>query len=112
MTGHSMPAAMAIADKFPWRNYRSFVDIGAAEGCLPVRVALANPHLTGASFDLPEVKLLFEEYVASFGVQDRIAFRAGDFFKDPLPSADVLVMGMILHDWNLETKRVLLKKAC
>ena len=29
-------------------------------------------------------------------------FRVGDFFKEPLPAADVLVMGMILHDWNLD----------
>ena len=111
MTGHSMPSALAIAGKFPWRSYRTFVDIGAAEGCLPVQVALAHPHLTGASFDLPAVQPLFEEYVASFGLQDRISFRPGDFFKDALPSAEVLVMGMILHDWNLETKKLLLKKA-
>lgn len=111
MTGHSLPAALAIAQKFPWRKYKHMIDIGAAEGCLPVQVALAHPHLIGESFDLPVVQPFFDEYVASFGVQDRIHFRPGDFFKDPLPSADVLVMGMILHDWNLETKRVLLKKA-
>lgn len=111
MTGHSLPSAMAIAEKFPWRKYKTFVDIGAAEGCLPVQVALANPHLVGESFDLPVVRPFFEEYVASFGLKDRIHFRAGDFFNDPLPTADVLVMGMILHDWNLEVKRLLLKKA-
>ena len=111
MTGHSLPSAMAIAEKFRWRKYKTFVDIGAAEGCLPVRVALAHPHLVGESFDLPAVRPFFEEYVASFGLQDRLRFRAGDFFKDPMPKADVLVMGMILHDWNLDAKRLLLKKA-
>ena len=44
----------------------------------------------------------FEEYVASFGLQSRVRFHSGDFFKDSLRSADVLVTGMILHDWNLE----------
>jgi len=111
MTGHSLPSAMAIAEKFRWGKYKTFVDVGAAEGCLPVRVALAHPHLVGESFDLPAVRPFFEEYVASFGLQDRIRFRAGDFFKDPMPTADVLVMGMILHDWNLDEKRLLLKKA-
>ena len=53
----------------------------------------------------------FEEYIASFRLQDRIKFRLGDFFKDSLPAADVLVMGMILHDWNLDVKITLLKKA-
>ena len=111
MTGHSLPSAMAIARKFPWSQYTTFADIGPAEGCLPVQVGLANPHLTGEGFDLPTVGPIFEEYVASFGLHDRIRFHAGNFFTEPLPSADVLVMGMILHDWNLDTKRTLLKKA-
>lgn len=111
MTGHSLPSAMAIAQKFPWQKYKTFADVGTAEGCLPVQVALANPHLVGEGFDLPMVRPFFEEYVASFGLQDRIGFRNGDFFKDPMPGVDVLVMGMILHDWNLAEKRALLKKA-
>ena len=35
----------------------------------------------------------------------------GDFFADPWPEADVLVMGHILHDWDLDEKRTLLQKA-
>lgn len=111
MTGHSMPSAMVIAQKFPWQKYKTFADLGPAEGCLAVQVALANPHLAGEGVDLPAVRPFFEEYVASFGLQDRVKFRTGDFFKDPMPGADVLVMGMILHDWNLEEKRRLLKSA-
>jgi hypothetical protein len=111
MTGHSLPSAMAIAEKFPWAKFRTFADIGTAEGCFPVQVAIAHLHLVGEGFDLPAVRPFFEEYVASFRLQDRVKFRTGDFFKDPLPGADVLVMGMILHDWNLEVKRTLLKKA-
>jgi hypothetical protein len=111
MTGHSLPSAIAIAQKFPWTKYQSFADIGTAEGCLPVRVAMAHPHLMGEGFDLPPVRPFFEKYIASFHLDDRLRFRVGDFFKDPLPAADVLVMGMILHDWDLETKMTLLRKA-
>ncbi|HEV7987160.1 MAG TPA: methyltransferase [Candidatus Binataceae bacterium] len=111
MTGHSLPSAMAIARKFPWEKYRTFADVGTAEGCLPVQVAMAHPHLVGEGFDLPAVRPFFDEYVASFHLQDRVKFRVGDFFKEPLPAADVLVMGMILHDWNLDVKMALLKKA-
>jgi len=57
------------------------------------------------------VRPLFDDYIASFGLQQRVRFRTGNFFDDPLPTADVLVMGMILHDWDLATKRLLLKKA-
>jgi hypothetical protein len=111
MTGLSLGAAKAIAEKFPWRKYHSFVDIGAAQGGLPVQVALAHPHLSGGGFDLPVVGPIFEEYAASFGLSDRLRFYPGSFFTDPLPSADVLVMGHILHDWDLEEKRLLLGKA-
>jgi hypothetical protein len=111
MTGHSLPSAMTIAQKFPWQKYTNFADVGTAEGCLPVQVALTNPHLRGEGFDLPAVRPFFEEYVASFGLQERVRFRAGDFFGDRLPNAEVLVIGMILHDWNLDEKRQLLQKA-
>src|SRR5579863_7183403 len=101
MTGHSVPSALAIAKQFPWAKYKTFADIGTAQGCLAVQVAQANPHLTGLGFDLPAVRPFFEEYIASFKLQERLRFHAGDFFKEPLPRADVLVMGMILHDWSL-----------
>ncbi len=111
MTGVSMGSAMAIAHKFPWQNYQTFIDIGCAEGGLPVQVALAHQHLAGGGFDLPVVQPIFEEYVASFGLSDRLKFYSGDFFADPLPRADVLIMGHILHDWNLDEKKTLLTKA-
>jgi hypothetical protein len=111
MTGVSLGAGMAIAEKFPWKEYRTFVDIGAAQGAVPVQVALKNPHLQGIGYDLPQVKPVFEKYIRANGVADRVRFEAGDFFKDPMPRADVLIMGHILHDWSLEQKRALLAKA-
>lgn len=111
MTGVSMGSARAIAEQFPWDRHEQFVDVGAAAGCLPVEVARRHPHLSGGGFDLPAVGPIFEEYVASFGLADRLAFHPGDFFADPLPEADVYVMGHILHDWNLDEKMSLLRKA-
>lgn len=111
MTGISMGAAHAIAEKFPWANHQTFLDIGGAEGCLAVQLATRHGHLTGANFDLPPVRESFDDYVSSFELSDRLRFHAGDFFIDPLPAADVLVMGHILHDWSLEQKMVLLEKA-
>jgi O-methyltransferase domain/Dimerisation domain len=111
MSGVSLGAAQAIATKFQWANYKSFVDVGTAQGMVPVTIACAHPHLSGAGFDLPEVKPIFEEFVAKRGLSDRVKFFAGSFFTDPLPSADVLIMGHILHDWDLAQKRMLLAKA-
>jgi hypothetical protein len=111
MTGVSHGANLAIAAKFPWANYQSVVDAGPAQGDLLVQVALKNQHLLGIGFDLPEVAPIFEEYVEANGLASRVQFQRGSFFTDPLPKADVVMMGHILHDWNLEEKRMLIGKA-
>ncbi|HEX3701805.1 MAG TPA: methyltransferase [Vicinamibacterales bacterium] len=111
MTGISHGANIAIAQAFPWKPYRTFVDVGTAQGDLAAQVALANPHLRGVGFDLPEVAPIFEEYIAAVGASDRLRFTAGDFFKHELPAADVVMMGHILHDWDLPTKKMLIKRA-
>ena len=111
MTGISMGDAHAIAEKFPWQRYQTLIDIGTAEGCVPVQVALRHPHLTGGGFDLPPVAPIFNKYVDSFGLADRLRFHPGDFFADRLPTADVLIMGHLLHDWSLDEKLMLLRKA-
>ena len=111
MTGLSRATGNAIAAKFPWRDYGSVIDIGCSQGAVAVAIATAHDHLTGGGFDLPPVEPIFDSYVARFGLADRLSFTPGDFFADPLPSADVLIMGHILHDWELDQKRLLLQKA-
>jgi len=111
MTGISLGAATAIGRKFPWAEYRGFVDVGSAQGAVPVQLAKMHPHLEGIGYDLPGVQPVFEKYVAANGVGERVRFQAGDFFKEPLPECDVIIMGHILHDWNLQQKRLLIQKA-
>jgi hypothetical protein len=111
MTGISQGANMTIALKFPWKDYTSFVDVGTAQGDLAAQVALANNHVRGQGFDLPEVGPIFKEYIADLRLSDRVSFTPGSFFTDDLPKADVVMMGHILHDWDLPTKKMLVKKA-
>jgi hypothetical protein len=111
MTGVSRGANMAIAAKFPWAQYKTVTDCGPAQGDLLVQVASKNTHVTGTGLDLPEVGPIFEEYVEHHGLSSRLKFQPGSFFTDAIPSADVIMMGHILHDWNLEEKRTLIKKA-
>jgi len=111
MTGLSIGTARAITEKFPWDRYHTVIDIGAAEGCVPVQLALRHPHLTGGGLDLPATRPVFDDYVAAHGLADRLRFYPGDFFAGPLPAADVLIMGHILHDWSLREKLTLLRKA-
>jgi O-methyltransferase domain/Dimerisation domain len=111
MSGISHGANMAIAKQFPWAKYTTFADMGAAQGDLATQIALANPHLEGIGLDLSECGPIFEEYVAANGVSDRVRFQPGSFFTDPLPALDVITMGHILHDWNTDEKKILVKKA-
>ena len=96
MSGLSAATGEALAEKFPWRDYGSVIDIGCAEGAVPVAIARAHEHVTGGGFDLPPMEPIFDTYVARHGLADRLTFTGGDFFADPLPSADVLIMGHIL----------------
>jgi hypothetical protein len=111
MTGISAGSGMALAASFPWDRYKTVIDIGCAEGAVPVQIALAHGHMSGGGFDLAAVEPHFNEYVAQAGLSDRLRFYGGDFFEDDLPGADVLVMGHILHDWDMDQKRMLLEKA-
>jgi 2-polyprenyl-3-methyl-5-hydroxy-6-metoxy-1,4-benzoquinol methylase len=111
MTGLSLGIAHAMAKTFPWDLYKSFVDIGAAQGSLSVVLAQSHKHLKGIGADLPVVGPIFEKYVAAHGLTDRLKFAPLDFFKQPLPRADVITMGHILHDWDLPTKKMLIAKA-
>lgn len=111
MSGVSRGANLAIARQFPWKDYQSCADVGTAQGDLVGQIVLGNPHLRGIGFDLPEVAPIFEEYMEKLGLTDRVSFTPGSFFTDPLPKADVILMGHILHDWDLDTKKMLLRKA-
>jgi len=111
MSAMSHGANLEIAKKVPWVNYKTFADMGAAQGDLAVQIALANPHMNGVGVDLAECAPLFEEYVAANKVSDRVRFKTGNFFHEPMPQTDVITMGHILHDWDLKEKKMLVRKA-
>jgi hypothetical protein len=111
MTGYSRSTGIALANKFPWKQYTTFADVGAAQGAIPVQIALAHQHLTGIGFDLAPVRPVFEAYVLQLGVAERLRFESGDFLEGPLPAAEVLIMGHVLHNWGLDTRKMLLRKA-
>src|SRR5262245_56676489 len=111
MMGGIILAAKALALQFPWSKSRTAADIGAAQGCCLAQIAHAHPHITGCGFDLPAVGPLFDDYVRAQSLCNRLRFCPGDFFADPFPQADVLILGRILHNWDLQTKKMLLRKA-
>ncbi len=111
MTGLSRLNFEAFAEKFDFSKFKTLCDIGGATGLLSIEVAKRHSHLKCTSFDLPPVEAIARKHIAAAGLSNRVGTASGDFFKDPLPKADVITMGMILHDWNLEKKMHLIRSA-
>jgi predicted O-methyltransferase YrrM len=111
MSGISAGNFKEFARKFDFSNFKTLCDVGGATGQLSCMVAAANPHMRCTTFDLPKVVPIASRKIQQAGLTDRVTAVGGDFFADPLPKADVITMGMILHDWNLEKKKVLIRKA-
>lgn len=111
MTGISTGNFIALAQNFDFSRYKTLCDIGGATGALSIQVAKHQPHMHCTTLDLPPVKPIAEETIAQSGMSDRVKTGIVDFFTDEFPKADVITMGMILHDWNLENKKMLIKKA-
>lgn len=111
MTGLSRLNFEAFAAKFDFSKHRTLCDIGGATGLLCIEAAKRHPDLKCISFDLPVVEPIAKKYIAAAGLSDRVRTASGNFFSDPLPKADLITMGMILHDWNLEKKMHLIRSA-
>jgi hypothetical protein len=111
MSGISAGNFQAFAERFDFSRFRTLCDVGGATGQLSMFVAGKHPHMTCVSVDLPQATQIAERKIRAAGLADRVSARSIDFFADPLPKADVITMGMILHDWNLEKKRHLVRAA-
>jgi len=111
MSGIQMGPFMALAQTFDFSKYQSVCDLGGASAALSLVLARKYEHLTLTSFDLPAVAPIAKRNVSAAGLSARVSVASGDFFADALPKADVITMGNILHDWELEKKLLLLRKA-
>ena len=111
MQGASLGNFHALAETFDFSKYETVCDVGGATGQLCAILATRHPHLRCTSYDLPVVAPIAEKSIAAAGVSDRVAVASGDFFADPLPRVDVITMSLILHDWNLDRKKDLIRAA-
>jgi ubiquinone/menaquinone biosynthesis C-methylase UbiE len=111
MSGISMGNFTAFAEKFDFSKYKTLADIGGATGQLSAIVAARHPHMQCRTCDLAEVRPIAERRMRERNVSGRVTPETIDFFADEFPKADVITMGMILHDWNLDNKKMLIAKA-
>ncbi|WP_131785782.1 methyltransferase [Protofrankia symbiont of Coriaria ruscifolia] len=111
----SRPLAVLLSG-LDWSGQTDVVDVGGARGDLAARLANAQPHLRVSVFDLPQVAPAAHAHLAALqraGVAraDTVSFVAGDFFTDPLPTADAVIFGHVLHNWDRDARVELLRAA-
>ena len=111
MTGIQMGNFMSFAEKFDFSKYKTLVDAGGSGAMLSIMVAKHHHHMHCTSFDLPPVEPVAKANIKKFHLSGKVTTASGDFFSDPIPTADIVVMGNILHDWDEEKKIFLMKKA-
>ncbi|MCX6106243.1 MAG: methyltransferase [Proteobacteria bacterium] len=111
MSGLSRHNFDVFTDKFPFANFKHHLDLGASTGILSKLAVTKHQHLKATAFDLPAVATVTREHVQAWGLEDRIQVVGGSFLTDKLPRADLITLGLILHDWNLDQKRQILRAA-
>ncbi|MDG6101817.1 hypothetical protein Daura_37845 [Dactylosporangium aurantiacum] len=111
MDAHNGFTADEIARQLDWRGYTTVTDVGGARGNVAARIVQAVPHLRGHVVDLPALRPLFDELMAQLGTAGQVQFHGGDFFADPIPESDVIVVGHVLADWP-QPRRVELLRRC
>jgi O-methyltransferase domain/Dimerisation domain len=111
MDGLNTSIGVELATAFDWSAYHDVLDVGGCRGNLAGQLLAAHPGLRAQVFDLPPLEPFFDERMAQLGLTDRARFRGGDFFRDELPAADVVIYGHVLSDWDPPQRQTLLHKA-
>ena len=112
MHGMGMLSSPRVVEMFDLSRFKHLVDLGGATGHLTIEAVRRYPTLRGTIFDLPPVVAVAREFIDRSPDKARLGAVAGDFFKDPLPEADLFALGRILHDWSAEKIKALLSKIC
>jgi hypothetical protein len=110
MSGIQMGNFRMLAHKFDFGKFNTMADVGGANGLLSCILASHYPNVSFINYDLPPVAPVAKKNIEKHNLSDRIKVESGDFFKDPIPSADLVTMGNILHGLNEESKINLMKK--
>jgi SAM-dependent methyltransferase len=108
--GRARNVAPLLAARVPLEDARVLLDVGGGTGLYAIACLLRNPRLHAIIWDRPEVLKVAGELAAEHGVAERVECRPGDMFKDPVPSADVVMLSNVLHDWDVPECRALIRR--
>lgn len=110
MHGFGLLSSPEVVRIFNLNRFRHIADLGGGTGHLAIAACERYGAMRGTVFDLPQVVEHARPHVEASRAAARLSVRAGDFFSDPLPEADVFALGRILHDWGDDKVQVLLRR--
>jgi hypothetical protein len=109
MAGLTPVWAADAADVIVTNGVSRAVDVGGSTGTLLRMLQERNPELRGVIFDRPNVAAAAAPLVAASEFGSRTEVLAGDFFSS-VPSGDLHLLKMILHDWDDKRCITILKR--
>lgn len=106
VTARSLGAAVDLS------AFSRLLDVGGGSGAYDIELCRLYRNLSATVYDLPFVTDIAARKVKDAGLTERIYTFGGDFFAEPAlpPGHDVILLSMIMHDWNEEHDRAILNK--
>lgn len=110
LAGRAKNVAPVLAERVPLDGVRTLLDVGGGSGIYSIAWLRRHPVLRAIVWDRPEVLKVAREMAEQYSVADRLECVPGDMFVDPVPSADVILLSNILHDWDEPECRTLIER--
>ena len=110
LAGRAKNVAPHLAANLDLSGVQTLVDLGGGTGIYSIALVQKNPELRAIVLDRPEVLRVAEEFVAEYGVAERVELLPGDMFTTPLPACDAILLSNILHDWDVPENQALIAR--
>ena len=98
-----------ILSAYDFGGISHLMDVGSGSGELIGAVVAEYPTLRGTAFDLPRCAETANDHLRRLGVSDRASFLAGNFFETIPAIAEAIVLKSVIHDWDDERSRTILR---
>jgi O-methyltransferase/methyltransferase family protein len=105
----AMGFANAVMEAYDFSEVRSVCDIGGGQGSFLIRLLVNNPHINGIVADMPGTVVSADKAIAKADLNDRCKAVSFDFFKETPPVCDAFFLVNVLHDWEDDTCRLIIK---
>jgi hypothetical protein len=94
----------ALLDAYDFGRFETIVDVGGGNGALLAAVMERHPSVQGVLFDQPHVVSGADPELAA-----RCTIVGGDFFEEVPAGGDAYVLKWIVHDWEDDEARAILR---